>query len=78
MEGTWEELETQLKKRTSHGNCYHLPKSGGRVQNRIEDDSPDFIGTVGLGSKVNFNTSNDSIQKTFFFFFKKKMLDINA
>ena len=47
---------------------YHLPKSGGRVQNRIEDDSPDFIGTVGLGSKVNFNTSNDSIQKTFFFF----------
>ena len=74
MEGTWEELETQLKKRTSHGNCYHLPKSGGRVQKRIEDDSPDFIGTVGLGSKVNYNTSNHSIQKTFFF----KMLDINA
>ena len=75
MEGTWEELETQLKKRTSHGNCYHLPKSGGRVQNRIEDDSPDFIGTVGLGSKVNFNTSNDSIQTTLK---KKKMIDINA
>ena len=59
MEGTWEDLETQLKNMTSYRNCYHLSKSGGGLKK--EYDSPDFNGTVGF--KVNFNTSNDNIKR---------------
>ena len=62
MEGTWEELETQLKKRTSHGNCITYLKVEEEYKN--EDDSPDFNGT-----KVYFNTSNDSIQKTYIYIY---------
>ena len=60
MEGTWEDLETQLKNMTSYRNCYHLSKSTGGGLKK-EYDSPDFNGTVG--SKVNFNTSNDNIKR---------------